>query len=105
MKFFHKIKPTPRPICQYSETEIHKYFVSKGTELYLSYGCSLKSEIVCMIKEKMCYLCMIHYKRLIQWQQETSPDLDLKIEMSVRIYGSWCIQRYYQAGTLTTLSR
>jgi hypothetical protein len=80
MKFFHKhkIKPTPRPICQYSETEIHEYFVSKGTELYLSYGCSLKSEIVCMIKEKMCYLCMIHYKRLIQWQQETSPDLDLK---------------------------
>jgi hypothetical protein len=34
--------------------------------------------MICLLKEKMCYLCNIHYKRLIQWQQETSPDLDLK---------------------------
>lgn len=78
MKFFHRMKPPSRSICQYSETEIHKYFVSKGSELYLSYGCNTKSEMVCLLKEKMYYLCMIHYKRLIQWQQETSPDLDLK---------------------------
>ena len=78
MKFLHKMKPPSRPICQYSETEIHKYFVSNDAELYLGYECSSKSEMVCMIKEKMCYLCIIHYKRLIQWQQETSPDLDLK---------------------------
>ena len=78
MKLFHKVKRPSRPICQYSETEIHKYFVSNGTELYLSYGCSSKSDMICLLKEKMCYLCNIHYKRLIQWQQETSPDLDLK---------------------------
>ena len=78
MKLFHKVKRPSRPICQYSETEIHKYFVSNGTELYLSYGCSSKSDMICLLKERMCYLCNIHYKRLIQWQQETCPDLDLK---------------------------
>ena len=46
MKFFHRVKPPSRPICQYSKTEIHKYFVSNGAELYLSYGCNSKSEMV-----------------------------------------------------------
>jgi hypothetical protein len=65
MKFFHKVKPSSRPTCQYSETE---YFVSNGTELHLRYGCSSKFEMVYLLKEKIYCLCIIHYKRLIQWQ-------------------------------------
>jgi hypothetical protein len=55
MKFFHKMKPPSRPICQYSETEIHKYFVSNGAELYLGHECSSKSEMVCMIKKRCIF--------------------------------------------------
>jgi hypothetical protein len=78
MKFFSRSKAPPRPVCQYSETEAHKYFVAKNTELYLRYGCSSKSEMMCVIKERMYYICMVHQKRLIQWYQETNPRLDLK---------------------------
>jgi hypothetical protein len=75
MKFFSKKKPpAPRPLCQYSETEGHKYFVSKQTELYLKYGCNLNGLVVCFIGEKMFPLCYHHHQRVIQWHEETEPN-------------------------------
>jgi uncharacterized protein (TIGR02271 family) len=62
------------PACSYSETSAHKYFVSKETELYLKYGCSLNGLIVCFIGENMFPLCYHHHQRVIQWHQETDPD-------------------------------
>lgn len=58
------------PTCRYSETEAHKYFVSKGTELYLKYGCNLNGLIVCFIGEKMFPLCYQHHQAVIQWHGE-----------------------------------
>jgi hypothetical protein len=80
MKFFSKKKkPTaPRPICQYAETEAHKYFVSKETELYLKYGCNLNGLVVCFIRENMFPLCYHHHHRVIQWHQETNPDTNME---------------------------
>jgi len=79
MKFFSRKKPTaPRPICQYSEIEAHKYFVSKETELYLKYGCNLNGLVVCFIRENMFPLCYHHHQRVIQWHQETNPDTNME---------------------------
>jgi hypothetical protein len=71
-------KRSPRPVCQYSVTEAHKYFVSHGTELYLKYGCGTPSEMICWAKDAMCYVCLNHRYRIDEWQQETYPHLDIK---------------------------
>jgi uncharacterized protein (TIGR02271 family) len=62
------------PACFYSETSAHKYFVSKETELYLKYRCSLNGLVVCFIGENMYPLCEHHHQRVIQWHQEIDPD-------------------------------
>jgi hypothetical protein len=54
--------------------EAHKYFVSKGTELYLKYGCNLNGLVVCFIDEKMFPLCYQHHQAVIQWHEETEPN-------------------------------
>jgi hypothetical protein len=74
----------PRPrirtsrICSYAETEAHIYFVSRNTELFLRYGCSLNGVFVCFIEEIMYPLCDHHHSRVIQWHRETNPARDLK---------------------------
>lgn len=72
MKFFSKKKKllARMPTCRYSETEAHKYFVSKGTELDLKYGCNLNGLVVCFIGEKMFPLCYQHHQAVIQWHGE-----------------------------------
>lgn len=54
--------------------EAHKYFVSKGTELYLKYGCNLNGLVVCFIGGKMFPLCYQHRQAVIQWYKETEPN-------------------------------
>jgi hypothetical protein len=67
-------------LCSYAETEAHRYFVSRNTELFLRYGCSLNGVFVCSIGEKMYPLCDHHHLRVIQWHQETNPNRDLKCQ-------------------------
>ena len=78
MKLGLRKKHSRRPVCQYSQTEAHKYFVSRDTELYLIYGCGIPSEMVCRTRDYMCYVCLNHRNRINQWQQETYPRLDIK---------------------------
>jgi hypothetical protein len=86
MKPFFRKKLFPRPLCQYSETEAHRYFVSRGIELDSKYGCGTKSEMNCRVRETMCYgvretmyyVCLNHRYRMVEWQQETNPNLDIK---------------------------
>jgi hypothetical protein len=76
-----KPQPQSRPssrVCSYAETEAHKYFVAKNTELFLRYGCNLDGLVVCLIGEKMHPLCYHHHQSVKQWHQETNPDRDLK---------------------------
>src|SRR5215212_5442976 len=78
MRLFSKKRPVSIPTCSYSETSAHKYFVSKETELYLKYGCSLNGLVVCFIGEDMFPLCDHHHQRVIQWHQETDPDTHIE---------------------------
>jgi hypothetical protein len=71
-------KHSPRPYCQYSDTEAHRYYVSRGTELFLKYGCGTMSEMVCRARDYMCYVCLNHHYRIDQWQQETYLSLKVK---------------------------
>ena len=78
MKLGFRKNRSRRPVCQYSETEAHRYFVSHGTELYLKYGCGTPSEMICRAGDTMCYACLNHRYRIGRWQQETYPHLDIK---------------------------
>ena len=40
-------------LCSYSKTAAHQYFVSRKTELYLKYGCSINGILECWIGEGM----------------------------------------------------
>jgi hypothetical protein len=65
-------------MCQYSETEAHKFFVSHGIELYMKYGCGTPSEMICHWRNYMYYLCMNHRRRMDQWHKENDPRVDIK---------------------------
>ena len=65
-------------LCSYSKTVAHQYFVSRKTELYLKYGCSINGILECWIGEGMYPLCYHHHQRVVQWNKETNPDTDLK---------------------------
>jgi hypothetical protein len=65
-------------LCSYSKTAAHQYFVSRKTELYLKYGCSINGILECWIGEGMYPLCYHHHQRVVQWNKETNPDTDLK---------------------------
>ena len=69
---------SPSCICSYSMTAAHQYFVSRKTELYLKYGCSINGILACRIGEDMYPLCYHHHQRVVQWNRETDPDTDLK---------------------------
>ena len=79
----------PSRICSYAETEAHRYFVSRNTELFLRYGCSLNGVFICFIGEKMCFLCDHHHLRVTQWHQETNPDTDLKCHSVWDLKSEW----------------
>ena len=55
MKFNFRKKRSRRPYCQYSETEAHQSFVSRGIELYLKYGCGTPSEMIYHRRNSMYY--------------------------------------------------
>jgi hypothetical protein len=78
LKSTYRKKLLPRPVCQYSETEAHRYFVSRGIELDSKYGCGTKSEMNCRVRETMYYVCLNHRHRMVEWQEETNPNLDIK---------------------------
>ena len=67
-------------LCSYSKTAAHQYFVSRKTELYLKYGCSIDGILVCWIGEGMYPLCYHHHQRVVQWNKEINPDTDLKCQ-------------------------
>ena len=69
--------PTSRT-CSYSKTAAHQYFVSRKTELYLKYGCNLDGLLVCWIGKDMYFLCYHHHQGVIQWNEETNPNTDLR---------------------------
>jgi hypothetical protein len=94
MKSIFRKKLFPRPVCQYSETEAHRYFVSRGIELDSKYGCGTRSEMNCLVRETMYYgvretmyygvretmyyVCLNHRYRMVEWQQQTNPNLGIK---------------------------
>lgn len=81
MKPFFRKKLFPRPLCQYSETEAHRYFVSRGIELDSKYGCGTKSEMNCRVRETMYYgvretmyyVCLNHRYRMVEWSRRLIP--------------------------------
>ncbi len=78
LKSTYRKKLLPRPVCQYSETEAHRYFVSRGIELDSKYGCGTKSEMNCLVRETKYYVCLNHRHRMVEWQLETNPNLNIK---------------------------
>ena len=79
----------PSRICSYAETEAHRYFVSRNSELFLRYGCNLNGVVICFIEENMYFLCDHHHKRVIQWHHETNPDRDLKCHSVWDLKSEW----------------
>ena len=80
MKPIFRKKLFPRPVCQYSETEAHRYFVSRGIELDSKYGCGTKSEMNCLVREtmdygvrEMYYVCLNHRYRMVEWSRKLIP--------------------------------
>ena len=95
MKFNFRKKRSRRPYCQYSETEAHQSFVSRGIELYLKYGCGTPSEMIYHRRNTMYYLWLNHRHRIDQWHHETDPHVDIKWSSVWDLHTEWIGSAWY----------